>query len=60
MVSLNGQPISNRNDYDTTRQKAKGKSVTLVLQRDDKQNSYEVPPITWGLSLGMRAGRVFE
>jgi len=60
VVSMNGQPISNRNDYDTTRQKAKGKSVTLVLQRDDKQNSYEVPPITWGLSLGMRAGRVFD
>lgn len=60
VVSMNGERISNRTDYDATRQKAKGKTVTLVLQRGKKQTSYQVPPIAWGLSLGMRAGKVFE
>jgi hypothetical protein len=60
VVSMNGERISNRTGYDATRQKAKGKSVTLVLQRGNKQTSYKVPPIAWGLSLGMRAGKVFE
>ncbi len=60
VISMNNQPIANRKDYDSTRQKANGKPVTLVLQRGDKQRSYQVPPIAWGLSLGMRAGTVFE
>jgi len=60
VISMNNQPISNRKDYDATRQKAKGKPVTLVLQRGEKQTSYQVPPIAWGLSLGMRTGTVFE
>jgi subtilisin family serine protease len=60
VISMNNQPINNRKDYDSTRQKANGKPVTLVLQRGEKQRSYQVPPIAWGLSLGMRAGTVFE
>jgi subtilisin family serine protease len=60
VVSMNGKTISNRTDYDSTRQKAKGQPVTLILQRGTKKTSYNVPPIAWGLSLGMRAGNVFE
>ena len=60
VISMNGMTISNREEYDSTRQKAKGQPVTLILQRGKKQTSYEVPPIPWGLSLGMRAGNVFE
>ncbi len=60
VVSMNGKRISNRTDYESTRQKAEGKPVTLVLQRGEKQTSYQVPPVAWGLSLGMRAGKVFE
>ena len=52
VISMNNQPINNRKDYDSTRQKANGKPVTLVLQRGEKQRSYQVPPIAWGLSLG--------
>lgn len=60
VVSMNGKLISNRADYDSTRKQAKGKPVTLILQRGRKQTSYQVPPIAWGLSLGMRSGSVFE
>ena len=57
---MNNQPICNRKDYDATRQKANKKPVTLALQQREKQKSYQVPPIAWGLSLGMRAGTVLE
>ncbi|HBV61407.1 MAG TPA: hypothetical protein DEF45_00145 [Rhodopirellula sp.] len=60
VISMNGKTLSNSTDYDSTRQNAKGKPVTLVLQRGKKQTSYQVPPIAWGLSLGMRSGKVLE
>lgn len=60
VFSMNGKMISNRVEYDSTRQNAKGNPVTLTLQRGERKMSYQVPPIAWGLSLGMRSGSVFE
>ena len=44
VISMNGMTISNREEYDSTRQKAKGQPVTLILQRGNKQTSYELHP----------------
>ena len=60
VISINGKIIADRNEYDAARQKAAGKPVVLVLARGDRKKSYQVPPIAWGLSLGMRWGEVFK
>lgn len=60
VVSINEQPIADRRAYDAARQKAGRQPVTLVLQRGENHKSYQVPPIAWGLSLGMRAAGVFQ
>ena len=60
VVSINGQPIAERKGYDSARQRARSNPITLVLQRGGNRKSYQVPPIAWGLSLGMRAANVFD
>ena len=60
VVSINGQPIAERKGYDAARQRARSNPITLVLQRGGNRKSYQVPPIAWGLSLGMRAANVFD